>query len=591
MKLLRHCLALLALLLCSLVTHTLFAIDDYKPSPDSKPQAGVPKGEILNFIFEESKIFPGTTRTVSVYIPDQYTGKTPTCLSVFQDGISWLAPTVLDNLISKHEIPVMIGVFVTPGIVKALNSTQALDRFNRSFEYDGLGDAYARFIIDEVLPAVQAHTTSKGLPILISNNPNDRMIAGQSSGAIAAFTVAWERPDSFRRVYTTIGTFVGLRGGERYSILVRKTEPKPIRIFMQDGSNDHNSYGGDWWMANQSMERSFKFAGYDVNHVWGDGEHNSKHPTLVFPDALRWLWRDYPKPIEVGLTQNPMLGDILIPGEDWKLVGSGYISTDGPAVSPSGEVFFNDRPTNKTYKISLDGTVSVFLTDAGRSSGQIFGPDGRLYCVQSTSARLVARDSRGQVSIIATGIVHGNDVVVAHNGNIYLTDDFPPTEPTAPSKVWLIKPDHTKQIVDTGLHFGNGITLSPDQSLLYVDDSRTHWVYCYHIQPDGTLAYKQRYDDLHVRDVDDDTAADGMRVDRDGRLYVTTKMGIQVCDQIGRVNAIIPTPNGKVTNLCFGGKDFNILYAVCGENVYSRKVKVHGANAWDAPNKPKTPKL
>jgi len=569
----------------------LLAIDNYKPGPDSKPQPGVPHGEVFKFTINESKIFPGTVRTVSVYIPAQYTAEKPACLAVFQDGVIWNAPIVFDNLIYKREIPITIAVFVTPGIVKALNPSVALDRYNRSFEFDGLSDSYVRFLDEEVLPLVKKHQTASHLPIILSDNPNDRMIAGQSSGAIAAFTAAWERPDLFRRVYTTIGTFVGLRGGEKYSTLIRKTEPKPIRIFMQDGSNDHNSYAGDWWMANQSMERSFKYAGYEVEHVWGDGEHNSKHPTLVFPDALRWLWKDYPKPIQAGTTQNQMLKDILITSEDWKLVKDGLVSSDGPAVSPSGEVYFNDRPTNKTYKINLNGSVSVFLNDAGRASGQIFGPDGRLYSVQSPSARIVARDNRGQVSVIATDILHGNDIVIAHNGNMYVTDDFPPNDPTAPSKIWLIKADHTKQVVDTGLKFANGITLSPDQSILYIDDSRTHWVYSYQIQTNGSLAFKQKYGDLHIRDSDDDTAADGMRVDRDGRLYVTTKMGIQVCDQIGRVNAIIPTPNGKITNLCFGGKDFNILYAVCADKVYSRKVKVHGANAWDIPNKPPIPKL
>jgi len=582
---------ILFILISILTQPKVLALNDYKPGPDSKIQPGVPQGEIISFKFEDSKIFPGTTRSVSIYIPAQYTASKPACLAVFQDGVIWSAPVVFDNLIAKGEVPIILGVFVTPGIVKSLDPTHALDRFNRSYEYDGLGDNYSRFLLEEVLPLVKKHKTSKGLPILISDNPNDRMIAGQSSGAIAAFTAAWEKPDSFRRVYTTIGTFVGLRGGERYSTLIRKTEPKPIRIFMQDGSNDHNTYGGDWWMANQSMERSLQFAGYDVNHIWGDGEHNSKHPTLVFPDALRWLWRDYPKPIEVGKTQNPMLNDILIPGENWQLLGDTYSSTDGPAASQKGEVYFNDRPTNTTYKVSLSGKVSVFLNVSGRASGEIFGPDGRLYSVLSSSGRIVARDERGQISTIATGILHGNDIVVAHNGMIYVTDDFPISDPTAPSKIWLIHPDHTKQIVDTGLRFANGITLSPDQSFLYVDDSRTHWVYSYQILADGTLINKQRFGHLHIGDGDDDTSADGMRADRAGRLYVTTKMGIQVCDQIGRVNAIIPTPNGKVTNLCFGGKDFDILYAVCGNNVYYRKVKVRGANGWDLPNKPLPPKL
>ena len=132
-----------------------------------------------------------------------------------------------------------------------------------------------------------------------------------------------------------------------------------------------------------------------------------------------------------------------------------------------------------------------------------------------------------------------------------------------------------------GSEFANGLTLSPDQSLLYVADSRTHWVYSYQIQADGSLAYKQRYFHLHVPDTADDSGADGMRVDRDGRLYVATRMGIQVCDQAGRVNCIIPTPNGKISNLCFGGENFDTLFATCGDRVFQRKLKVRGVQAYD----------
>src|SRR5207249_4093824 len=152
-------------------------------------------------------------------------------------------------------------------------------------------------------------------------------------------------------------------------------------------------------------------------------------------------------------------------------------------------------------------------------------------------------------------------------------------------------PRGEKRVVDTGLKFSNGITLSPDQSLLYVDDTRTHWVYSYQIQADGGLAYKQRYYHLHVSDSADDSGADGMRVDRDGRLYVAARMGLQVCDQAGRVNCIIPTPNGRVSNLCFGGEKFDTLYATCGDRVFKRKVKVQGANAWATPLKPAAPRL
>ncbi|MEN3335811.1 MAG: gluconolactonase, partial [Blastocatellia bacterium] len=153
--------------------------------------------------------------------------------------------------------------------VVAADSNTALDRFNRSYEYDGLGDHYARFLLEELLPEVEARKTGDGRPIRLSHNGNDRAIGGSSSGAICAFTAAWERPDAFSRVFSSIGTYVGLRGGDRYSTLIRKVEPKPIRIFLQDGSQDLNIYGGDWWMANQTMERALLFAGYEVQHVWG----------------------------------------------------------------------------------------------------------------------------------------------------------------------------------------------------------------------------------------------------------------------------------------------------------------------------------
>src|SRR3989454_584272 len=221
------------------------------------------------------------------------------------------------------------------GRVKAI-STNALDRFNRSYEYDGLGDNYARFLLDELLPYI-----TKEHHLNLSTNGNDRAIAGASSGAICAFTAAWERPDAFRRVFSSIGTYVGLRGGNSYPTLIRKFEPKPIRIFLQDGSNDLNIYGGDWWMANQEMERSLKFAGYEVNHVWGTGGHSNQDGTKVFPDAMRWLWKDWPAPVKAG-AGSPQLKEILIPGEDWKLIGEGYKFTEGPAVNAKGEVFFND---------------------------------------------------------------------------------------------------------------------------------------------------------------------------------------------------------------------------------------------------------
>jgi sugar lactone lactonase YvrE/enterochelin esterase-like enzyme len=547
----------------------------------------VPKGEVLKFSFENSKVFPGTFREYWVYIPAQYSPDKPACVYVNQDGVQWNAPAVFDQLIAAKEMPVTIGVFIQPGRVKALDGKAALDRFNRSFEYDGLGDGYARFLLDELLPDVETKKASYGRVIKLSKNANDRAIGGSSSGAICAFTAAWERPDAFSRVFSAIGTYVGLRGGNEYSTLIRKVEPKPLRIFLEDGSNDLNIYGGDWWMANQAMERSLVFAGYEVNHAWGDGGHNGKHGTEVFPDAMRWLWKNYPEPIKAG-AGSPQLKEILLPGEGWQLVGEGYKFTEGAAVSGEGEVYFNDIPNEKTYKLDVDGKPSVFVDGSSRSNGQAFGPDGKLYAVLMGKEQVVKYDREGKPTVVAEGF-RGNDLVVRHDGSLFVTQ--PGWDGKSPSQLWYISPKGEKRVVDSGLIFSNGITVSPDQSLLYVADSRTHWVYSYQIQPDSSLAHKQKYYHLHVPDTSDDSGADGMRCDKDGRLWVATKMGLQICDQAGRVNCIVPTPNGKCSNLCFGGEKFDTVYATCGDKVYKRKVKVQGANAFQEPIKPAAPRL
>ena len=561
---------------------------EYTPGPDSKPQEGVPKGEVMKFTFDKSKIFPGTWREYWVYVPAQYTPDKPACVYVNQDGIQNQAPVVFDNLIHKKEMPITVGVFVMHGRVLAENQEKALDRFNRSYEYDGLGDNYARFILEEILPEVETKKTSDGRPIRLSKNGNDRAIGGSSSGAICAFTAAWERPDAFTRVFSSIGTYVGLRGGQNYPTLIRKLEPKPVRIFLQDGSNDLNNYGGDWWMANQTMERALIFAGYEVNHVWGEGAHNGQHATAIFPDAMRWLWKDWPQPIKNSGTKNATLAALLIPGEEWKLVSQGHRFTEGPSTNAKGEVFFNDVPGGKTFKVSLDGTVSEFIKDTKRADGQAFGPDGALYSAVPSIDSIVKRDASGQETAVAEGF-KGNDVVVGSNGNIYVTN--PGVGAPDQSRIWLIKPNGEKKIVDTGLLFANGITMSPDQTLLYVDDMRSHWVYCYQIAADGTLRAKQRFDYLHVPDTADDSGADGMRVDSEGRLYVATRMGVQIADQAGKVQCIIPTPNRVISNMTFGGENFDVLYVTAGDRVFKRKLKVKGAFAWMPPLKPAAPRL
>ncbi len=270
----------------------LHAADDYQLGPDSQPQEGVPKGKIIPGKHTSEKVFPGAVRDYSVYIPAQYDGSAPAALMVFQDGGSYANPTgqfrvpiVFDNLIHKKEMPVTIGLFINPGNIPPEKEGEK-PRSNRSFEYDSLGDQYARFLLDEFLPfAVKEHS------LKLSDDPNQRAIGGISSGGICAFTVAWERPDQFRRVLSHVGSFTNIRAGHVYPAVIRKTENKPLRVFLQDGSGDLDNLHGNWPLANQEMAAAFKFKAYDYKFEFGDGGHNGKHGGAILPDSLRWLWR------------------------------------------------------------------------------------------------------------------------------------------------------------------------------------------------------------------------------------------------------------------------------------------------------------
>jgi enterochelin esterase family protein len=269
------------------------AYDDYTLGPDSMTQAAVPQGKVLKRSWA-SKIFEGTTRDYWVYVPAEYDAAKPACVMIFQDGGGYVstngqfrATTVFDNLIFKKEMPVTVGIFVNPGRIPAREPGEKA-RENRSFEYDGLGDRYARFLIEEILPEV-------AIEYNLTTDPNGRALCGISSGGICAFTAAWERPEAFGKVLSQVGSFTNIRGGHVYPSLIRKTERKPIRVFLQDGSHDLDNMHGNWPLANQEMAAALKFAGYDYKFEFGDGGHNGKHGGAILPDSLRWLWRDYPK--------------------------------------------------------------------------------------------------------------------------------------------------------------------------------------------------------------------------------------------------------------------------------------------------------
>lgn len=295
-------------------TAALPAADDYQPGPDAQRQPGVPEGRVTKHTWS-SRIFAGTTRDYWVYVPAQYDGSAPAAVMVFQDGAGCVkadgsirVPTVFDNLIHRGEMPVTVGIFINPGTFPATDP-RLPGRSNRSFEYDTLSDQYARFLLEEILPEV-------GRTVKLTDDPERRAIQGNSSGGICAFTVGWQRPDAFRKVVSFIGSFTSIAyrpaqdgrpmqpGGDLYPTLIRKNPIRPLRIFLQDGSNDLNNSHGNWFLANQQMLSALEWANrnadekrtegqrYDVRHAWGDGAHNGRHGGAIFPDIMRWLWRD-----------------------------------------------------------------------------------------------------------------------------------------------------------------------------------------------------------------------------------------------------------------------------------------------------------
>jgi enterochelin esterase-like enzyme len=266
------------------------AADDYKLGPDSTVQEGVPQGTVTKRSWTSEKIYPGTVRDFWVYVPKQYDGSQPANVMVFQDGGSYVDPkgqfratVVFDNLIHKKEMAITIGIFINPGVIPPAAEGQK-PRQNRSFEYDSLGDQYARFLLEEILPEV-------GKEYKLANEAAGRAICGISSGGICAWTVAWERPDAFGKVLSHVGSFTNIRGGHVYPALIRKTERKPIRVFLQDGSVDLDNVHGSWPLANQEMAAALKFSKYDFRFEFGDGGHNGRHGGALLPESLRWLWR------------------------------------------------------------------------------------------------------------------------------------------------------------------------------------------------------------------------------------------------------------------------------------------------------------
>ncbi len=432
----------------------------YPDDPAFVPVADAQKGCILKGVFTDSKIYPETRREWQVYVPVQYDGKTPACLLVGLDGILFNATTVLDNLIASGEMPVTIGVFVQPGV--SYDADGHVLRYNRSNEFDRTDGTFARFLEEEILPMVERLVTEDGRPVRLSHNPDDRAICGASSSGIAAFSAARHRPDLFHRVYSSVGTYVAMRGGNDYPALVRKYEPKPLRIFLQDGMKDAwNPLFGEWWEQNLLLESALDFAGYEEIAHWDRGGHSIWHGTKMFPDAMRWLWKGWPTPVKAGQSRNDMLESLL-----------------------------------------------------GREP----------------------KEERGWFAI------GRSDFAV---------------------QVWERLTHPVKSL------------LYPSGKLEVSVEEQSNWLRCALVKPDGTRTASEQFYWLHNPDnhtLEGPIARD-MVFDTLGNLYVLTPFGIQVCDQNGRVRAILNLPDSTshrpAESMCLWK---NQLIINCGGDFFARNL-------------------
>lgn len=428
-------------------------------------------GEIIKIKVDNSTIYPGTERNVYIYVPQAYDGVQPACLWVSMSGGCKFMADIFDEMIAEGSLPVIIGVFINPGQIRDAENNAV--RYNRSNELDRMDGRYAKFIETEVLPEVCKQKTADGREIKISERATDRAIYGNSSGGICAFNVAWQRPDLFSRVYSSCGTFVSFRGGDQYSALVRKCEPRAIRVFLQDNDEDAwNPLFGSWFEYNELMLSALQFAGYEVRHSWDKGGHSSKNAKKIMPDVLRWLFAGWPEPPQKGKSQSKTIASMLIEGEEWRCVTENI--AEGAVLHPYSEEKVILQSGKQREFVSIDG-------------------------------------SRAKAK-----------------GKIALSDPYTAVYPGG---------THTAKRVEG-----------------------SNWVWDYINTPDGKLSYGQQFYYLYAD-------AGQILYDASGYLYVASSVGIQVCDQNGRVRTILSLPGGEVSTIAFAG---NHLFAVSDGKLYVR---------------------
>jgi enterochelin esterase-like enzyme len=453
---------------------------------------------------------------------------------VFLDGSGYLggrmrAATVFDNLIAKHQLPPMVGIFIDPGVLPAIRP-DAQNRYERVFEYDSLSNRYVNFLTQEVIPFVEKRHA-------LSKDPNAHAIGGTSTGAVGAFVAAWHRPDQFRRVLSLIGTYVAMKGADTLPELVRKTEPKPIRIWMQDGANDHITpdepygtfYAGTWPRANQMLYDALQFGGYDAKLTIGTGGHDTKRGSAELPDALRWLWRDY-----------------------FPEHGIGKIEVHPPvAQSTTG---FDERG-------------SIWATVDAVNNWEVLG--------SATNPNL---DERTQMALgpVALG---QNDIFYALGpSTLFWGTRFKD------------KKAEEKGVIQAPTPSAFATALSPDQAMLVVTDLLHRHQWSMQLDKDGKPINPEPFYRLEV--LDDETGATGAAFDSIGQVYFATNIGVQIAEANGRIAMILnsPIPDEPIENLAFGGSDHDWLYVTVQGKLFRRKMKTHAVPV-DKPEKPPQPPL
>jgi gluconolactonase len=581
------------ILLAFLAAVPALCAEDYTLGPDSQPQPGVPKGTVTKSILPPGKFYPGTPHNVAIYVPAQYDPTRPAPYMIFLDGSGALGngqrvPTVFDNLIAKHELPPVIGIFVDPGVLPAV-SPDAQSRFERVFEYDSLSDRFSRFLLEELIPEVAKKYN-------LSKNPDDHALEGVSTGAVGAFAAAWNRPDQFHRVLSFIGTYVAMKGADSLPALIRRTEPKPIRIFLQDGKGDHvipghpfgTFFAGSWPINNQVMYEAFEFAGYDAKLVIGDEGHNMKQGAAIMPDALRWLWADYPKPVTAhepaamslpGWDTRGKVYATVSSAKPWEPIGETYRSVTSPAGDPDGNVYFADPAANRIYKSDSTGKVTIFKENTGGATALRFGPGGTLYASQPGKKRIMSYTAQGQEKALVEN-VEALDLAITAKGAVYFSTK---------NSLNLIDEKGKAKTLNTAEAY-SGISLSPDQAMLIATDPQSRYSWSFQIASEGTLVNGEPFYRLEMPETGWRSGVVAATEDSIGQIYFATPLGIQVCEANGRVAMILnPPEHGAVTAVAFGGRDLNYLYVAEGAKLFRRPVKVTGAAAWAPIKLPKPP--